>query len=68
MKIIVFITFVAVITLASVSSSFSDTIYLKDKSQVKGIVVEEYNDRIVISTEYGESEMMKEEIKKIIYD
>ncbi len=53
---------------ASFGSSFCDTIYLKDESQVKGIVVEEYSDRIVISTEYDEAEMMKFEIKSIRYD
>ncbi|MCK4462711.1 MAG: hypothetical protein KAU58_00175 [Candidatus Omnitrophica bacterium] len=53
---------------ASFSSSFCDTIYLKDGSQVKGIVVEEYSDRIVISTEYGEAEMLKGKIKSIDYD
>lgn len=53
---------------ASFASSFCDTIYLKDGSQVKGIVVEEYSDRIIISTEYGEAKMLKGEIRGIDYD
>ncbi len=52
----------------SFAPSFCDTIYLNDGSQVKGIIVEEYSDRVVISTEYGEAEMMKGEIKGIDYD
>lgn len=47
---------------------FPDTIYLKDGSEVKGIIVEEYKDRVIVSTEYGETEMSKDEIKKINYD
>jgi len=54
--------------LCSVGVSFSDTVYLKDGSEVKGIVVEEYKDRVIMSTEHGETEIDKEEVKKINYD
>jgi len=48
--------------------SFCDTVYLKDGSEVKGIVVENYTDRIVLSTEHGETDIRKGEIKKTQYD
>ncbi|MBM3253853.1 MAG: PDZ domain-containing protein [Candidatus Omnitrophica bacterium] len=48
--------------------SFSDIIKLKDGSEEKGIVVEEYSDRIVLSQEKGETQILKENIKEILYD
>jgi len=50
------------------AAGHADTIFLKDGSTVKGIVVEEYQDRIIVSTEYGETEMPRDEIKKVQYD
>jgi len=50
------------------SNTFADIVYLKDGSEVKGIIVEQYSDRIVISTEYGETEIESAEIKRINYD
>ena len=47
---------------------FADTVYLKDGSSQKGIVVEDYRDRVVISTEYGETLIEKKEIRKIDFD
>jgi len=47
---------------------FADTVYLKDKSTLKGIVVEDYVDRIVYSTIDGEREILKSKIIRINYD
>ena len=47
---------------------FADTIYLQDGKSVAGIVVEEYTDRVVISTYEGEKTIMKPDIGRIIYD
>ena len=64
-KAVIFFT----ILFASVCSiAFCDTIHLKDSSSVKGIIVEEYRDRVVVSTEYGERDMSKNEIRSISYD
>lgn len=52
----------------SASLSRADVVYLKDGSAEKGIVVEEYADRIVLSTEYGETEMPRAEIREVIFD
>jgi len=48
--------------------SFSDTIVLKGAEELKGVVVEEYKDRIVLSTEGGEKELLRGNIADIIFD
>ncbi|MBL7073449.1 MAG: PDZ domain-containing protein [Candidatus Omnitrophica bacterium] len=50
------------------AASFADTIYLKNDETLKGVVVEEYKDRIVLSTITGEIEVMRNEIEQLIYD
>lgn len=45
----------------------ADTIYLKDGQEVKGVIVEDYHDRIIISTEKGEIGTAKKDIEKISY-
>ena len=47
---------------------FADTIFLKDGSSIKGIVVEEYSDRVKISTFEGEKTVSKNKIKEIAHD
>lgn len=49
-------------------SASADTITLKNGKEVKGIVVEDYQSRIVISTIDGEQTIMKDEIGEIYYD
>lgn len=51
-----------------VGSSYADTIIMKNKERVKGVVVEDYKDRLVISTMDGEKELRKKNISRIIYD
>ncbi|MBL7155536.1 MAG: PDZ domain-containing protein [Candidatus Omnitrophica bacterium] len=46
----------------------ADTISLKDGKEIKGIVVEEYNDRLVVSTYKGEKAIFKELVSKVRYD
>jgi len=46
----------------------ADTVCLKDGSEVKGIVVENYHQSIVLSTIYGEKHFDKSDIKDILYD
>lgn len=48
--------------------SRADTLYLKDGEEVKGIVVENYRNSIVLSTVYGEKSYEKSSIKDILYD
>jgi predicted metalloprotease with PDZ domain len=47
---------------------FADTITRKDGSEIKGVVVEEYKDRLVFSTADGEIKIMKSDIRNIILD
>lgn len=48
--------------------AFSDTIYTKENKEIKGIITEEYKDRITISTVDGERTLMKSEIRELYYD
>ena len=50
------------------SLSFADTIYMKNGNEIKGIVVEDYKDRVVISTYEGEKTVFKKDISEILYD
>jgi len=46
----------------------ADTVSLKSGEDIKGIVVEEYGDRVVISTYEGEKGILKKDIREIRYD
>ena len=46
----------------------ADSVTLKDDRMVKGVIVEDYHDRIVISTYEGEVFLKKEDIRGLIYD
>ncbi|MFA5500211.1 MAG: PDZ domain-containing protein [Candidatus Omnitrophota bacterium] len=45
-----------------------DTIYTKEDKEIKGIIVEEYKDRILMSTAEGEKMIMKGDIKELYFD
>ena len=49
------------------SPSFSDTVKMIDGTLIVGFVVDEYKDRIVISTYEGEKTFPRDKIKEIIY-
>lgn len=51
----------------SVAPAQADTIYLKDGSQLKGLIVEEHIDRLVLSTEAGEALLERGSIRQIEY-
>lgn len=46
----------------------ADIIQLKDGREVKGIVIEEYKDRVVFSTPDGEKSILKSDIKELFFD
>lgn len=46
----------------------ADTIFLKEGQEIKGVIVEDYHDRVVFSTEKGEVCLLKSNIEKIGYD
>ncbi|MEE8317873.1 MAG: tetratricopeptide repeat protein, partial [Candidatus Omnitrophota bacterium] len=47
---------------------YADTVIMKDRTKVKGLVVEEYVDRITLSTVEGEKNILRQEIERIEYD
>ncbi len=50
------------------SFAHADTVIKTDSSELKGIVVEDYKDRIIMSTVSGENTIMKSDIKELYYD
>lgn len=52
----------------TVDRALSDTIYTKDNREIKGIIVEEYNDRVLMSTVDGERAIMKPDIRELYFD
>ncbi|MDD5495518.1 MAG: PDZ domain-containing protein [Candidatus Omnitrophica bacterium] len=46
----------------------ADTIYTNDGKEIKGIVVEDYKDRLVFSTPDGEIMLMKSDIRELYID
>ncbi len=49
-------------------AAFCDTLSLTDGKEVKGLVVEEHQDRVVLSTADGEREYFRKDIQNIQYD
>ena len=47
---------------------FADTIFMKDGKEMKGLVVDEYVDRITLSTVDGERDVLRSSIDRIEYD
>ncbi len=52
----------------AVSSVYADVIYMKSGETVKGLVVEEHHDRILLSTEQGEKPIFRRDIDEVFYD
>jgi len=50
------------------STSPADTVLLKNGKRIKGLILDEYRDRIVLSTFGGEIEILKKDIRSAIYD
>ncbi|MDD3088521.1 MAG: PDZ domain-containing protein [Candidatus Omnitrophica bacterium] len=46
----------------------ADTVMLKDESNIKGLIIDEMKDRIVVSTADGERTIMKADIRFAVYD
>ncbi len=50
------------------ATAAADTIHLKDGKEVKGLVVEQHADRLIMSTEKGEVPVMISTIREVEYD
>ncbi len=65
----IFFLFSVLCALFSVSiSAFADTVEMRDGRELKGIVVEDYHDRLTFSTPDGEVQVMKSDIRELSYD
>ena len=49
-------------------NAIADNITLRDRNKVKGLIVDEYVDRIVVSTFEGEKTILRKDIKDIQYE
>ena len=50
------------------STATADTVIMRSGMKVKGVVVEDYKDRIVLRTIDGENQILKKNIKDILFD
>jgi hypothetical protein len=53
---------------SAASSAWADTVHFKNGEQLKGLVVEEHEDRVVLSTADGEMPVLRKVIDKIDFD
>ena len=62
--------FLIVATFLSLVTGYAaaDTIYTKDGKELKGIITEDYKDRIVFSTIDGQVTVMKSDMKELYFD
>ena len=60
--------FIAATILCICSYSLADTVIFEDGTRTKGLILEEFKDRVVLSTIEGEKVLMKEDIRSTIYD
>jgi len=60
--------FVLFLSLLGISSARADTVYLKNKQEVRGVIVEEFADRYVVKTLEGEKPIMKAQAAAVKYD
>lgn len=67
-KVILLSVIFIVYSLHLVAVSTADTIYTKDNKEIKGIVVEEYKDRVLMSTVDGERTIPKTDIRELYFD
>ncbi len=68
LKIFCFILLLVTCNLLLVACSSADTVQMKDGKELKGIVVEDYKDRIVLSSFTGETTLKKDDIKELYFD
>jgi len=60
--------FLMIFYLSGADILYSDTVVLTNGERLKGVIVEEYRDRVTLSTMDGERNVMRQGIKNIIFD
>lgn len=68
MSRLIFLGLNLVFLVMSYKPSFADFLVLSAGQQIKGLLLEEYVDRVLISTYEGEKVIMKNEISRIVYE
>ena len=53
--------------LSAAPAVFADDVFFRDGGELRGLVVEEHHDRVVVSTEQGERTVPRKEIDEIFY-
>ena len=66
-KTVLFIALAAALAVIA-RGACADTVIMKDKTLIKGLILDEFKDRIVISTAEGEKSLMKDDIRCAVYD
>jgi len=67
-KSVLLISSLACLAAFSGGSALADTIITNDGKEIKGIVVEDYKDRVVFSTVDGEITVMKSDMRELSFD
>lgn len=62
-KLIIFVAFLSIS-----ANLYADTIIMRNKTRLKGLVVDEYKDRVTISSIDGEKDIFSKDIERIEYD
>jgi len=62
------VLFFSIFSIMAVGPSLCDTVIKIDGSEARGLILEDYTDRIVLSTVDGETVLMKRDIERLIYD
>ena len=67
-KILFFLALLVTYNLQLTTDINADTIYTKDGKELKGIIIEDYKDRIIFSTVDGQVTVMKSDVKELYFD
>ncbi|NQT75654.1 MAG: hypothetical protein HQ566_03940 [Candidatus Omnitrophica bacterium] len=59
---------VIIISFFIATTLYADTVVMKDRTEVKGLVVDEYTDRITFNTVDGEKTIFRDDIERVEYD
>lgn len=63
-----YIVTIIILALITVGTLCADTIIMKDRKEIKGLVVDEYIDRITLGTIDGEKNILRKDIENVKYD
>ena len=68
MRRLIFVFFLLAACCLPLAAAVADVIYVKSGETLKGLVVEEHRDRIVLSTESGEQTVQRADIDEVFFD